>query len=175
MKKQNINELEFIIDKLTNSIESSLSGENFQTEVKLVTKEDLKSVTKKNKWKFDWKAEFLLPERAVYKLTIAGEPDIIQGLMCVESREGHIFMHLIESAHFNIGRNKAYFGVPGNLVAYACYLSWKKGFEGNMCFIAKTKLIQHYIDTLGAKLISYNTMVINENAARKLIDRYFNK
>jgi hypothetical protein len=39
-------------------------------------------------------------------------------------------MHLIESAPFNKGKNKVYAGVPGNLVAFACKLSFQRGFEG---------------------------------------------
>jgi hypothetical protein len=173
MKKQNINELEFIIDKLTNSIENSLSGENFQTEVKLVTKKDLKSVTKKNKWKFDWKAEFSLPERTIYKLTIAEKPDIIQGLICIENLGDHVYMHLLESAPFNFGKNKEYLGVAGNLVAYACKLSFDNGFGGYIAFKAKTQLIHHYMDTLGATLLGYGRMYIDTPQALLLINRYF--
>jgi hypothetical protein len=52
-------------------------------------------------------------------------------------------MHLIESAPFNIGRNKIYYGVPGNLVAFACKLSFERGGEGYVSFLSKTRLIGH--------------------------------
>jgi len=52
-------------------------------------------------------------------------------------------MHLIESAPFNIGKTKVYLGIPGNLVAFACKLSFQRGGEGYISFIAKTKLIDH--------------------------------
>jgi len=48
-KSQNI-ELDFEIDKLTNSIENVVTGDSFQTEVSVVSVADLKSVTKKNQW-----------------------------------------------------------------------------------------------------------------------------
>lgn len=57
-------------------------------------------------------------------------------------------MHLIESASFNIGKYKTYFGVPGNLVAFACKLSFQRGGEGYVSFIAKTELIDQYIESL---------------------------
>jgi len=76
------------IDKLTNSIENIITGDCFQTDVLLTDKTDLKSITKKNGWLFNWKAEHKLPDRDVYKLTISGNPDIIQShlarLMLVE-------------------------------------------------------------------------------------------
>ena len=52
-------------------------------------------------------------------------------------------MHLVESAPFNKGKEKIYSGVPGNLVAFACKLSFQRGNEGNIAFISKTQLIDH--------------------------------
>lgn len=49
--------LDFIVDKLTNSIQNTISGDSFTTEVLRFTKADLKQVTKKNGWNFDWKLE----------------------------------------------------------------------------------------------------------------------
>lgn len=49
----------------------------------------------------------------------------------------HVFMNLLESAPFNIGKNKIYEGVAGNLVAYACKISFQRGFDGNVAFTAK--------------------------------------
>ena len=82
-------------------------------------------------------------------------------------------MHLIESAPFNLGMNKLYVGIPGNLVAFACRISFHRGFEGYVSFTAKTILIEHYQKTLGAKSIGGNLMVINTEAALNLIDKYF--
>ncbi len=48
-KKKNIG-LDFVIDKLTNSIENIVTGDSFPTEVSVVTREDLKLTTKKNGW-----------------------------------------------------------------------------------------------------------------------------
>jgi hypothetical protein len=45
------------IDRLTNSIVNTISRDSFQTEILAVTKEDLKGVTKKASWKFNWKVE----------------------------------------------------------------------------------------------------------------------
>jgi len=82
-------------------------------------------------------------------------------------------MHLIESATFNVGKDKTYLGVPGNLVAFACKLSFQRGGQGYLSFLAKTKLIDHYINTLGAVHFGGHLMVINTDAALKLINKYF--
>ena len=73
--------LDFIIDKLTNSIENLVTGDSFATEISLIKSSDLKNVSKKKNWLFDWNFEFKQPERDVYKLTIVNNSDIIQGLV----------------------------------------------------------------------------------------------
>lgn len=173
MKKEQNKELDFLIDKLANSIENITTGDSFQTEVSLLTTSDLKSITKKNNWVFDWKEEFKQPEREVYKLTIAGNPSIIQGLMSIEIKSDHVYLHLVENAPFNKGKSKVYAGVPGNLVAFACRLSFQRGHEGNVSFLSKTQLIEHYERTLGAFHFGGRIMIIETRAALKLIDKYF--
>ena len=58
MQKRKKIALDFEIDRLTNSIQNTISGDSFQTEVSLLTKLDLKQVKKKNGWSFNWKIEF---------------------------------------------------------------------------------------------------------------------
>ena len=165
--------LDFTIDELTNSIQNVLSGDSFSTVVSLISQTDLKDVTKKNGWQFDWKYEFRQPQREVYKLTIVNNLTIIQGLTSLEAKSDHVYMHLVENAPFNKGKSKVYSGVPGNLVAFACRLSFQRGFEGNVSFISKTQLIDHYIKTLGATHVGGRIMIIESRAALKLINKYF--
>lgn len=113
MKKEEYNELDFLVDKLTNSIENVVTGDSFQTVVSLVSTNDLKTITKKKGWLFNWKFEHKQPEREVYKLTIAGNENVVQGLMCIEIKQDHVYMHLVENAPFNRGTAKMYAGVPG--------------------------------------------------------------
>jgi hypothetical protein len=78
LKKRRKIALDFEIDKLTNSIQNTISGDSFPTEISLLTKADLKQVTKKNGWAFNWKTELDDNTREVYKLTINNNPNIIQ-------------------------------------------------------------------------------------------------
>ena len=173
MKKQNINYLDFVADKLTNSIQNIITSDSFPTDITLITIDDLKSVTKKNGWLFNWKFEYKQPERDVYKLTIVNNQFVIQGMMSLEVKQDHVYMHLVESAPFNKGKTKIYSGVPGNLVAFACKLSFQRGNEGNVAFVSKSQLINHYIETLGAIHLGERLMIIETTAALKLINKYF--
>ena len=173
MKKQKNIGLDFIVDKLTNSIQNVVSGDSFATDITLVSVSDLKNVIKKNSWQFDWKFECKQPQRDVYKLTIVNNQTVIQGLISLEIKSDHVYMHLVESVPFNKGKSKVYAGVPGNLVAFACKLSFQRGHEGNVSFFSKSQLVQHYIDSLGAKHVGGRIMIIDTKAALKLINKYF--
>ncbi|MFB9075903.1 hypothetical protein ACFFLS_13300 [Flavobacterium procerum] len=165
--------LDFIIDKLTNSIENVITGDSFQTEISILQNSDLKSITKKNGWVFNWVEEFKNPVRDVYKLTILGNSQIIQGLVSLEVKADHVYMHLLENAPFNKGQTKVYVGVAGNLVAYACKLSFQRGHDGNVSFLSKSQLVEHYEKTLGAFHFGGRIMIIETKSALKLINKYF--
>ena len=80
MKKETKYHLDIEIDKLTNSILNTISGDSFPTDVYPVSKADLTKVTRKNGWLFSWSSELKQPDRQVYKLTVRGNIDVIQGL-----------------------------------------------------------------------------------------------
>ncbi len=173
MKKQRIIELDFIVDQLTNSIQNTISGDSFATDVLRFTNTDLKTVNKKNQWNFNWKAELADNTRDIFKLTIANNPTIVQGLLSISIELDHVYVHLLESAPFNIGKDKLYEGVAGNLLAHACKVSFQQGFAGFVAFTAKTKLITHYQKTLGAYLLGGQKMIIPTASAQILINKYF--
>lgn len=52
MRSKSKRHFDFEIDKLTNSIENSTTGEVFDTEVVRINESDLKSI-KKSEWQFD--------------------------------------------------------------------------------------------------------------------------
>ncbi|MCW3075826.1 MAG: hypothetical protein JWO32_435 [Bacteroidetes bacterium] len=173
MKKDKVHHNDFIVDRLTNSIVNRISGDSFPTEVSLLTKTDLKEIQKRQGWLFNWKNELKSAGREVYKLTIVNNPTIIQGLTSLTVKNDHVLIHLIENAPFNRGKDKLYEGVPGNLVAYACRLSFQRGSAGFVSFHSKTNLVEHYIKTLGAYHFGGHLMVIDTDSATKLVDKYF--
>ena len=140
MKKSKQTGLDFVVDKLTNSIENVVTGDSFPTDITLISSANLKTVTKKTGWAFDWKLELKEPARDVYKLTIVNNQTIVQGLISLEIKSDHVYMHLVESAPFNKGKSKIYAGVPGNLVAFACKLAFQRGHDGNVLFYQRRNL-----------------------------------
>ncbi|MDR1973608.1 MAG: hypothetical protein LBQ31_02920 [Bacteroidales bacterium] len=165
-------QLDFKIDKLTHSIENAKTGDSFRTNVLPITKNDLRQITKSNGWKFDWKAE-ISPINEVYKLIIEHNTTIIQGLISLSIERDYVFVNLLENAPFNVGKNKMYQGVAGNLMAYACQISFLHEFEGYVAFEAKTKLIEHYKGSLGAIHVGNQRMIIQSKEALWLVNKYF--
>ena len=98
-------QLDFEIDKLTHSLEDAQTGERYQTEVLSLSKDDMKHISKKNGWQFDWNIEIKNPSRSAFKLVISQQPEIIQGLVSTSKEDGYVMMNLIESAPFNFGKN----------------------------------------------------------------------
>ena len=172
MNKRKDSGLDFEIDKLTNSIENILTGEVFDTEIVRLMDIDKKQI-KKVDWQFDWHKELKDKTKEVYKLTTVNNPKIIQGLVSIEDKHDHIFMHLIESSKFNKGKGKIYLGVPGNLVAYVCKVSFEKGYDGFLAFDAKTALIKHYQESLGATHFKGQRLFMETRSAMNLVKQYF--
>lgn len=164
--------IDIVIDKITNSIENTSTGEVFDTEIVRLTIKDVVQINKTD-WQFDWTKEIRDKSKEVYKLTTVNNPTIIQGLLSIEDKQDHIFMHLIENSKFNKNKDKVYLGVPGNLVAFACKVSVDKGYQGFLAFDAKTALIKHYQETLYATHFRGLRMFIETNAALRLISQYF--
>ncbi|WP_229239348.1 hypothetical protein [Emticicia agri] len=72
------------IDKLTNSIENTISGEVFATLI-LSFKKREKGFSA-NKWVFNWNKELAFSEREIYKLVTEENPGVIHGLISIEKR-----------------------------------------------------------------------------------------
>lgn len=158
------------IDKLTRSLENALTGESFPTEVRPLS---VAAARKLKGWAFEWSREAATAGRQVHQLTTVDNPSIIQGLISLEARPGNVFMHLVESANFNKGSNKAYLGVLGNLVAFACRWSFELSYEGFVSFDSKTALKAHYKKVLGAQELGGLGMYLGTPAATVLVKKYY--
>jgi hypothetical protein len=165
----------FIIDKITDCIEEKSTRRTFPTVLQLVTKEEISKIHKKDGWLFNWKAAYREANHQVYKLTMIGNSQV-QGLISLEpiKSQQYIELHLIENAPHNYGSQKQFEGVAANLVAFACKMSFELGFDGFVAFTAKTKLINHYIEKLGAQLLyGHNRMGIFTEEAKNLVNSYY--
>ncbi|HUC81940.1 MAG TPA: hypothetical protein VMR70_13550 [Flavisolibacter sp.] len=165
----------FYVDKITKCIEEVATGQVHDTEMLPVVKVDLKNVLKKNGWNFSWKSYLKMDGRRVYKLVRKDDPTHeIQGLISFEIMDNYIEMHHIENAPHNIGQKKKYAGVCGNMVAFACKISFDLKFEGFVAFTAKTALMDHYSQTLGAEhIFGAQRMAIPTESAKILVNSYY--
>lgn len=159
------------IDTLTNSIVNVRTGEVFDTAVMRLASTDRR--IRKKDWRFNWELEFAVSEREVHGLTTLADTSVIQGLISIEDKSDHVFVHLVENARFNQGRDKAYQGVAPNMFAFACLHAFDLGYGGVISFVSKTALKPHYTQTLGAIVLHGDAMVIGTVQANALVDRYF--
>ena len=59
------------------------------------------------------------------------------------------------------------------IITEVCRRSFELGYDGYVEFTAKTKLIEYYKRELGALVIGGQKMVIDEIAAKKLVEKYY--
>ena len=164
------------IDGLTNCLVNRNTGDECDTQYRLISKTITKAEAEKmmkNGWLFDWS----IPHSSgyeVYELLISGSNEC-QGLIALKHVRNHLYTHvdIVESAPHNRGHAGVYQGVGAHLFAIACKLSWDVGNEGYVQFMAKTNLVEHYRNTLGAKNIDAQNMYIDSYAALNLIKKYF--
>lgn len=167
--------VDIIIDSLTDCLISSEDGKKYNTDFVRIKKTVLHTEAKKLKkegWLFDWDKPYLDNEE-VYGLRISGQ-DELEGLIAIHHYPSNLYSYvsLVESAPHN-RIDKKYIGVGAHLFAIACKLSYEVGNKGFLAFDAKTKLIKHYQEVLGAEPIGGQRMIIDDTHAKILIDKYF--
>lgn len=164
------------IDELTPCLRRLSDNAIINTTVSDITptKKDFKD------WEFDW----TLPKKNGFTIRAikANGDDRIQGLIALQPDPRNIAVRvdIVEAAPFNnphnpLYVNKEYSGVGGHLFAEAVRESYKQGFGGFVYFQAKSDLVEHYQNELGAVLVNprLRMMAIEGEAAKKLYDHYY--
>ncbi|MBQ6783387.1 MAG: hypothetical protein IJP63_05245 [Acholeplasmatales bacterium] len=134
---------------------------------------------KYNGFKFDWSKK--ANEGSKLEALYAEGDNRIQGLLSyrVEKVDQAVVVELVESSMHNNGyylgdsKLKEYTGVGAHLFAQAIKHSYEAGYDGFVYFKAKTKLIGYYQKELKAKVMSNQTMYIDEEEAKKLFIKYY--
>ncbi|GGG18194.1 hypothetical protein [Paenibacillus aceti] len=146
------------------------SGELYPVEFLPLQPVDIKRGMRGWEKAFNWDIYFGYRNAELYKLVIRGN-DYIQGVIALERKADHVYIHLIESAPHN--RFDTVFDFVGEtLVSFACQRSLDLGYEGFVALDAKTHLIAYYARNMLATHIGGGRMIINEANARKLIMLY---
>ncbi|MBW3598088.1 MAG: hypothetical protein KY475_12520 [Planctomycetes bacterium] len=168
-----MSEIDEEIDLLANSVVHGTTGQVFPTTIVPFTELTAPQRSDLERWRFKWREEAKRKGRDVVALLAEGS-GAVQGLMSLEPAEGFVLVHLLESAPHNVGQNKLFRGVPGNLFAFACARSFASKFDGYVGFDAKTELIEHYKVTLGAEQVgSSSRMVIAAENSLQLVEQYY--
>ena len=169
-------EIDIEIDGLTNCLVKRETGDEKDTQYRLISKTITKADAEKlikSGWLFDWSAPHANGYE-VYELLLKGTEER-QGLIALKHIREQLYTHvdIVEAAPQNRGSSGMYQGVGAHLFAIACKLSWDAGNEGFVQFKAKTNLIEHYRETLNAQNIDEHNMFIDSYAALDLIKKYF--
>lgn len=118
-------------------------------------------------WNFDWSKT----KGQVIRLSIVGS-DTPQGYISFYDDQGFTRVDLVESAPYNIGKDKRFAGVGPHLFAIAAEASFRAGNDGFVSFTPKTLLHNHYRDSLGAQDLPNGDQFIDTRAALVLLKKY---
>src|ERR1035438_7113665 len=81
-----------------------------------------------DKWHFNWKRHFSLPNSKAFKIVTISKPEQIEGLMIFQMLQKSVpYMAYLESAPGNVGNGKKIDRIAGCLIAKACQLSFIEG------------------------------------------------
>ncbi|AKP67501.1 hypothetical protein [Companilactobacillus ginsenosidimutans] len=160
-----------MIDKLTDCLEDSSTGQRYKTYYKEISVNiQFSKRLKKLGWRFDWEMENR-PENSIIQLSTVGS-DQIQGLICFEIDDGFVKVKLVESAPKNIGHGNGLDGVGGHLFAIAARASVDNGGQGYVRFMPKTNLRDYYSSHLRAETLPNGYMILNSVTSKWLVNKY---
>lgn len=164
-------QVDILIDKLTDCLVERESGNVVDTEYT----ERITEIKKKeySGWKFDWNTT-QKNGYTVYELFVEDD-DTVQGRISLKIDGGVADVDIVESAPHNFGHDGKYIGVGGHLFAIACQCSLEAGYDGVVAFTSKSDLVEYYKRELNAVEIMPRRMVIFEDAAQILLDKYIRK
>ena len=163
--------INILIDKFTPCIEEVKTSKIVNTQYnKINVSRSLARQLKTERWNFDWNAT----KGDVYQLTLDSNR-LIQGLISLEDRKDHVYVHLVESNPQNIGKDKIYNGVGAHLFAIAVEKSFELGYDGFIRFMPKTALTNHYKKELGAVMLPNGSMGMDTDASSALVEKYIKK
>lgn len=145
------------------------SNKKFEIDISRVDKADLDTITSKRHF-FDWKKE---KAYEISKLTIAGKKDIL-GLVSFEciDEEKRIHIRLLAASEENVGKDKIYDDIIGNLLAYVARQAVLKYAEWACISLRpKTQLADHYIKKYKMNTTGI-TLSLEVPEILELIERY---
>ncbi len=164
-------EVDILIDRITDCLIDTRTGEEVETEYRMrrtpIRPKDYKG------WKFNWSITEINGYH-IYELFVKDD-DTVQGRISLKIDGGVADVEIVETAPHNYSHKGIYAGVGAHLFAIACQASLDAGCDGVVAFTSKSDLVEYYMEKLNAVEITPRRMVIFENAAQILLDKYMRK
>ncbi len=144
-------------------------GRKLHAIIELIEKADIKTLTR-SRFAFNWKTM-----TNIYKLSIAGQSEILGVMSIVEiDEEERIEIKLLAVSKENVGANKNYERIAGNLIALAAKTAVIKYAENAaISLIPKTELGQHYMNKYGFEQAGRNLFLEGEKIIN-IINEFYN-
>ncbi len=120
------------------------TNKTYSIEILPVDSDDYKRL-KKSRYYFNWKKE---KEKEVYKLQIIRSNDIL-GLVSIDRipQEWRLHIRLITVSKENMGKDKQFDGITGNLLAYVAKIALREyGVLACVSLKPKLQIAKHYIE-----------------------------
>ncbi len=131
---------------------------------------------KKDGWQFNWQSLYKTEGAEIYILCLEETPKQVEGMVMLSVMyEEMPYLHNIEVAPHNLGREGRYDNAAGCLLAYCCSKSFdlgKNAYEGYLVFDSKTELIPYYNTKYGAQVSIPPTMYFDRDTALILMKKY---
>lgn len=146
------------------------SGEIVEVVIGSLVAGDFAKIRRNKEFVFDWALEQACE---VFKLYLKEDESRILGLLSVKDypEELRIHINLVEVIKSQVGRIKALDNIAGCLIAYACTLAFKRGYDGFVSLQPKTRLIDHYQDKYGFRQYG-RLLAVEYESSKQLIDKY---
>jgi hypothetical protein len=145
------------------------TGEPKKIVVEPLEDSDFKNITK-SRYHFNWKEQ---KTNDVYKLRLIESEEIL-GLMSLKAHrdEQRIEIVLLACSIENMGKNKIYDRIAGNLIAFACREAIKLfGADACVSLLPKTELKKYYISQYGM-LDAGRQIYVESNSLFNLLKEY---
>ncbi|WP_054677897.1 hypothetical protein [Lacticaseibacillus sharpeae] len=119
-------------------------------------------------WLFNWS---LTAGTTVVAITLPGSNEF-QGLVSYDNDDNFVNLDLIESAPYNRGKNRRFYGVGRALFAIVAQASFDYGDDGFILLKPKTRVREHFSTDMGAKEIGNGKQYIDTTSAIQLLNTF---
>ena len=150
-------------------IETS-SGKLVEAIIVEMESSDFHKIKKGKGFVFDWSLE---EKHDVYKICLKGEETKILGLLSLIDHPAELRIHisLIEVIKEHVGQGKTLDNIAGCLIGFACEIAFRKGYEGFVSLLPKTRLIDLYQEKYGFRQYG-RLLALAHEQSKRVIDQY---